>query len=162
VWVGLWSIVPVGGVLIGAVPIVVFAAATSATRAVVVGLVFVAVAVFEGLVVKPRLEAATMQLGSFVTVVVAFAGLELYGFTGALLALLGAALFVAALQELGPEELVEVVSAPVGDAAIEPPSDEPPPDEPAADQVPADEAPGDEPPAGEASRDGPPADAASS
>jgi predicted PurR-regulated permease PerM len=115
VWVALWSLVPVGGVLIGAIPIVVFAGATSVTRAVVVALVFIAMAAVEHVFVKPRLESATMQLGSFVTVVVGFAGLELYGFSGALLALLGAALFVATLQELGPEELVEVVKAPVGD-----------------------------------------------
>jgi predicted PurR-regulated permease PerM len=115
VWVALWSLVPVGGVLIGAIPIVVFAGASSVTRAVVVATVFVVIAAFEHAVVKPRLESATMQLGSFVTVVVGFAGLELYGFSGALLALLGAALFVATLQELGPEEFVEVVKAPVGD-----------------------------------------------
>lgn len=128
VWVGLWSLVPVGGVLIGAVPIVVFAAASSAARAIAVAVIFVAVAVAERLVVKPRLERATMQLGSFVTVFVGFAGLELYGFAGALLALLGAALFVAALQELGPEELVEVVAAPVGDpAVVAPPADAAPP-----------------------------------
>jgi predicted PurR-regulated permease PerM len=114
VWVALWSLVPVGGVLIGAVPIVAFAGAASMTRMVVVGLAFVAIAVFEAVFVKPRVERRTMQLGSFVTVFVAFAGLELYGITGALLALLGAALFVASLRELGPEELVEVVAAPVG------------------------------------------------
>jgi predicted PurR-regulated permease PerM len=123
-WVGLWSLVPVGGVLIGAIPIVAFASATSVTRAVVVALVFVAVALAERIFVKPRLERATMQLGSFVTVLVGFAGLELYGFSGALLALLGAALFLAALLELGPEELAEVVSAPVGDQSeLEPPPD---------------------------------------
>jgi hypothetical protein len=55
-----------------------------------------------------------MRLGGFATVSVAFAGLELYGISGALLALLIAALFVASLRELGPEELVEVVAAPVG------------------------------------------------
>jgi predicted PurR-regulated permease PerM len=115
VWVALWSVVPVAGVLIGAVPIVAFAGAQSAARAIVVALVFVAMALVEQFVLKPRLERATMRLGSFVTVLVAFVGLELYGFTGALLALLGAALFVAALAELGPEELVEVVAAPVGE-----------------------------------------------
>jgi predicted PurR-regulated permease PerM len=116
VWVGLWSIVPVGGVLIGAIPIVAFAGATSATRAIVVAVVFVAIAVLDLFLVKPRLERATMQLGSFVSVLAGFAGLELYGLSGALLAILAAALFVAALQELGPEELVEVVTSPVGES----------------------------------------------
>jgi predicted PurR-regulated permease PerM len=118
VWVGLWSLVPVGGVLIGAVPIVVFAGANSVFRAEVVAAVFVAVALIERYVVKERLEQATMRLGAFVTVLVGFAGLELYGFTGALLALLGAALFVATLQELGPEELVGVVATPLGDPGL--------------------------------------------
>jgi predicted PurR-regulated permease PerM len=115
VWVALWSLVPVGGVLIGAIPIVAFAGARSTTNAIVVALLFVAMAAVEVFVVKPRLERATMRLGSFVTVFVGFAGLELYGFTGALLGILGAALFIAALEELGPEELVEVVASPVGE-----------------------------------------------
>jgi predicted PurR-regulated permease PerM len=114
VWVALWSLVPVAGVLIGAVPIVAFAGASSMTRMVVVALAFIAIAVLEGMFVKPRIERATMRLGGFATVFVAFAGLELYGISGALLALLIAALFVASLRELGPEELVEVVAAPVG------------------------------------------------
>jgi predicted PurR-regulated permease PerM len=115
VWVALWSLIPVGGVIIGAIPIVAFAGATSGARAIIVAAIFVVMALVEGFVIKPRLERATMQLGAFVTVFVGFAGLELYGFSGALLGLLGAALFVAALQELGPEELVEVVASPVGD-----------------------------------------------
>jgi predicted PurR-regulated permease PerM len=115
VWVALWSLVPVGGLLIGAIPIVAFAGAQSTTNAVVVALLFLAMAAVEAFVVKPRLERATMRLGSFVTVFVGFAGLELYGFMGALLGVLGAALFIAALEELGPEELVEVVASPVGE-----------------------------------------------
>ena len=38
VWVGLWTLLPIAGVFIGALPIVVFAGASSLTRAVVVGL----------------------------------------------------------------------------------------------------------------------------
>lgn len=131
VWVALWSLVPIGGVLVGGVPIVVFAAAVSAQRAVVVAVVFIALAIIEWLVVKPRLERATMRLGSFVTVLVGFAGLELYGFSGALLCLLGAALFVAVLGELGPSRLVDAMTAPAGDvtrpAIPEAPAPAPPP-----------------------------------
>ena len=103
VWVGLWSLVPVVGVLVGALPIVVFAAAGSPTRAVVVTLVFVAIGLVEWLVVKPRLERATLQVGGFLTVVAAFGGLELFGFSGALLGVLGAALVVAVVGELAAD-----------------------------------------------------------
>ena len=37
VWVGLWTLLPVAGVFVGALPIVLFAGASSLTRAVVVG-----------------------------------------------------------------------------------------------------------------------------
>ncbi len=106
VWVGLWSVVPVVGVLVGALPVVVFAAAASPARAVVVALAFVAIGVVEWQVVKPRLERATVQLGGFLTVAGAFGGLELYGLSGALLGVLGAALAVAVVQEMGRDEAV--------------------------------------------------------
>jgi predicted PurR-regulated permease PerM len=114
VWVALWSLVPVGGVLVGALPIVAFAGAVSRTTMVFVIVAFVVIAVVEGVFVEPRVERATMRLGSFTTLFVGFAGLELAGISGALLALLGAAIFVASLQQLGPDELVEVVASPAG------------------------------------------------
>ncbi|HYL51617.1 MAG TPA: AI-2E family transporter [Acidimicrobiia bacterium] len=110
VWVALWSLLPVAGVLIGALPIVVFAGAVSTTRAVVVGVVFVAIGVGDWLVNR-WLERRTVNVGSFVIVLAAFGGLELYGLSGALLSVLGAVFAVAIISEIGPEEVAEVLAA---------------------------------------------------
>ncbi|HEU0129988.1 MAG TPA: AI-2E family transporter [Mycobacteriales bacterium] len=101
-WVGLWDLVPVVGAVVGAAPIVLLALGASPGRAVVLTLVFLAYQVFEDLVLQPRLENATMRLGPFLTVAAGFAGLELRGLPGALIAVLAVATAVAALDELAP------------------------------------------------------------
>jgi predicted PurR-regulated permease PerM len=122
VWVGLWSLLPVAGVLIGALPIVIFAGSHTMTRAVVVALCFVAIGIFDWLTNR-WLQRRAVEVGSFVIVVAMFAGLELFGLTGALLFVFGAILAVALLSELGPEEVAEVLAAspdpmpPASDAA---------------------------------------------
>ena len=114
VWVGLWSFLPVAGVFIGALPIVVFAGAHSIQRAVVVALVFVVIGLGRrgG---QSLARARAVYVGSFLIVLAAFGGLELYGLTGALLFVLGAMLVVAILGELGPEEVAEALAAPPAD-----------------------------------------------
>lgn len=99
VWVALWTLLPVVGVFVGALPIVLFAGAASLTRAVVVALVFVAIGTAE-FVFTSIVERETVEVGSFVIVFAAFGGLELYGLTGALLGVLGVILLVAILDEL--------------------------------------------------------------
>ncbi len=110
VWVALWSLLPVAGVLIGALPIVVFAGAVSTTRAVAVGAAFVAIGIGDWLVNR-WLERRTVDVGSFVIVLAAFGGIELYGLSGALLFVLAAVFVVAILSEIGPEEVAEVLAA---------------------------------------------------
>jgi predicted PurR-regulated permease PerM len=110
VWVALWSLLPVAGVLIGALPIIVFAGAVSTGRAVAVGAAFIAIGVGDWLVNR-WLERRTVDVGSFVIVLAAFGGLELYGLSGALLFVLGAVFLVAILSEIGPEEVAEVLAA---------------------------------------------------
>ncbi len=122
VWVALWSLLPVAGVLIGALPIVAFAGASSMSRAVVVALVFVAIGLVEYLL-EPIVERETVRVGSFLTVLATFAGLELYGLMGALLALLGVIMLAAFVAEMGPEDVAEVVVAPLTGV----PEDQPPP-----------------------------------
>ncbi|MDQ1481243.1 MAG: hypothetical protein QOI44_2104 [Actinomycetota bacterium] len=99
VWMALWTLLPVAGVFVGALPIVAFAGAASVTRAVVVGLVFVVLATAEFLLTS-YLERQTVEVGSFLIVFAAFGGLELYGLTGALLGILGVIVLVAILEEL--------------------------------------------------------------
>lgn len=110
VWVALWSLLPVAGVLIGALPIVVFAGAVSMTRASVVALVFIVIGFFD-YVINRWLERHTLDVGSFAIVLAAFGGLEFYGFMGALLFVLGAIFVVAIISEIGPEEVAEVLAA---------------------------------------------------
>jgi len=103
VWAGLWTLLPVAGVFVGALPIVVFAGASSVTRAVVVALCFVAIGIAE-YVLNGFLERETVEVGSFLVVLGAFGGLELYGLTGALLGLLGTVVVVAILDEYARQE----------------------------------------------------------
>ncbi len=104
VWVGLWTLLPVAGIVIGATPIVLFAGAASLTRAIVVALVFVAIAIAER-ALSGWVERDTVHVGSFLVVFGAFAGLELDGITGALLGVLGVVLAVAIFDEAGRLEV---------------------------------------------------------
>jgi predicted PurR-regulated permease PerM len=103
VWVGLWTLLPVAGVLVGATPIVLFAGASSLTRAVVVALVFVAIGIAE-FVLSAAVEREVLHVGSFLIVFAAFSGLELDGLTGALVAILGVVVLAAIFDELGRAE----------------------------------------------------------
>jgi predicted PurR-regulated permease PerM len=100
---GFWTLLPVAGVFVGALPIVLFAGASSLTRAVVVGLIFVVIGAAE-FVFTPIVERRTVEVGSFLIVFAAFGGLELDGLSGALLGVLGVIVLVAILDELANEE----------------------------------------------------------
>jgi predicted PurR-regulated permease PerM len=57
-------------------------------------------------------ERETVEVGSFLVVLGAFAGLELYGLTGALLGVFGIVVLVAILDEYArQEETLETVDA---------------------------------------------------
>jgi predicted PurR-regulated permease PerM len=103
VWVGFWALLPVAGVFVGALPIVLFAGASSLTRAIVVGLIFVLIGAVE-FVFTSIVERETVEVGSFLIVFAAFGGLELDGLSGALLGVLGVIVLVAILDELAKEE----------------------------------------------------------
>jgi predicted PurR-regulated permease PerM len=112
VWVALWTLVPVAGVVIGALPIIAFAGAQSPSRAVAVGIAFAVIGVADWFLNR-HLQRTTVAVGSFVILLAGFCGLELYGLLGALLFVLGAVLAVAIVSEIGPEEVAEVVVAPL-------------------------------------------------
>jgi predicted PurR-regulated permease PerM len=98
-WVVLWDAVPLLGVVVGAVPIVVLAGVIDPVMGVVLLVAFVAFQVVEDLTLQRRLERSTVRLGPFLTAAGGFAGLELYGLTGALLTMLALAIAVVALDE---------------------------------------------------------------
>lgn len=99
-WVGLWDLVPIIGAFAGALPIVALAAIDDPVRGVVLAVVFLAYQLFEDFGMQPRLERRTMRLGPFLTVAAGFAGLEVRGLPGALIAVLAVATVAAALDEL--------------------------------------------------------------
>jgi predicted PurR-regulated permease PerM len=98
-WVALWDAVPLLGATIGALPIVLLAGVVDPMRGVVLLVAFVGYQAFEYLVLQRRLEARTVKLGPFLTTAGGFAGLELYGLTGALLAMLALAVGAVVLDE---------------------------------------------------------------
>jgi predicted PurR-regulated permease PerM len=106
-WVGMWDVVPIIGAVVGAAPMVLLVAVASPLRGAALALAFLAYQLFEDLALQPRLERHTMRLGPFLTVAAGFAGLEVRGITGALIAVLAAAPAGAALDELTPHPVPE-------------------------------------------------------
>jgi predicted PurR-regulated permease PerM len=98
-WVVLWDAVPLIGATIGAVPIIVLAGVIDPAKGVLLLAAFVADQAFEYVVLQRRLQRRTTRLGPFLTTVGGFAGLELYGLTGALLTVLVLAIGAVALDE---------------------------------------------------------------
>lgn len=103
-WVALWDLVPLVGMLIGAFPIVLLAAAASPSRALWLAVAFVAYEVAESLLLQRWVERRTVRVGPFLTVGAGVTGLELYGVGGALMLLLAVTLAVAAVEELAPAD----------------------------------------------------------
>lgn len=107
VWVGLWDLVPLAGAFIGAVPIVVLAAATSGDRAVVLILAFVIYQMVENILVQRSVQTSTVRVGPFVTIAAGLVGVELSGVAGALLAVLAATIALTTLDQLAEPTLKE-------------------------------------------------------
>lgn len=103
-WVGLWDVVPIVGAFVGALPIVVLAAIAEPWKGAVLAVVFLAYQLFEDLGMQPLLERRTMRLGPFLTVAAGFAGLEVRGLPGALIAVLVVATAAAAIDEVTPRD----------------------------------------------------------
>jgi len=97
-WVGLLDFVPIFGPLIGWIPLIALASVQSERAAIAAFVAFLAYQAVENLVVRRYLERATLRFGRFMPVVAAFAGLELYGIGGALIALLAMAILVSAVR----------------------------------------------------------------
>lgn len=101
-WVSLWDLVPIGGALVGALPIVTMAAVSSGPRAAGLLIVFVAYQLVENLIVQRRVEARSIRVGPFLTLGAGLIGFELSGVAGALLAVLATVIAVTVADELAP------------------------------------------------------------
>jgi predicted PurR-regulated permease PerM len=103
-WVALFDLVPLVGLVVGGLPVVLLALADSPDKAVVVAVVLVGWQLFEAMVLQRRLEARSLHVGPFVTVALAMIGLELYGIGGALAAVALAVVAAALADELLPTD----------------------------------------------------------
>jgi predicted PurR-regulated permease PerM len=101
VWMGLLDVVPVVGVVLGALPLVLLAGATSpAWHTVAVAVVLFGWQVVETVHLQKRVEQRSLHIGPFVTIAVAMVGLELYGIGGALVGLVAVVGALAAADEI--------------------------------------------------------------
>jgi predicted PurR-regulated permease PerM len=116
-WMALIDVIPVVGVVLGALPIVLLTAATSpAWQTALVAIVLVGWQVVETLYLQKKVERASLHVGPFVTVSGAMVGLELYGIGGALISLVLIVVVLATADEVvglgpGPDEDAPVASA---------------------------------------------------
>ncbi len=102
IWVGVWDLVPLGGALVGALPIVALAAVSSAADATWLAVIFVAYQLAENFLVESRVERQTVRVGPFLTLAAGLVGLELAGVPGALLSVLAVTIAIATTDEVAP------------------------------------------------------------
>jgi predicted PurR-regulated permease PerM len=110
--IGGFSIIPYVGVLIGAIPTLLFALATAEPARIwsVVGLVLV-LQLFEGLVIRRRVDPSSLYVGPALPLIVALIGWSLYGLGGAVygVILLVLALAVAEAAAVHPADDAEPI-----------------------------------------------------
>jgi predicted PurR-regulated permease PerM len=103
VWMGMWAVVPVVGVVLGALPAIILAAVFE--PGLETGLLVLAFAGWlaaEILVVQRWVEHDAVRVGPFLTLAVGFVGLEAYGIGGALVGLAMLVAAIAVADELAP------------------------------------------------------------
>jgi predicted PurR-regulated permease PerM len=103
---GVFSLVPYVGVLIGSLPIVLLALGLepSSPRFVILLVGFVGYQVLDGFFVQPQLDRRSIRVGPVLPLVVAMVAFELYGLGGALYGMAAAVLVACVLDELAPTD----------------------------------------------------------
>jgi predicted PurR-regulated permease PerM len=100
-WMSLVDVIPVLGVVVGALPLVLLAAATSpASETAAVAVVLIGWQVFESAFLQSVVERRSLHVGPFITIAVAMVGLELYGIGGALVALVLTVILMSTADEI--------------------------------------------------------------
>jgi predicted PurR-regulated permease PerM len=95
------AFVPYVGVLLGGIPVALMALLDGTTESMVVFGAVVALQVLDSLVVQPRIDQRSMQLGLFPTMVAAMLGYSLRGPGGLLIAVAVAAMLVGIVNDTG-------------------------------------------------------------
>jgi predicted PurR-regulated permease PerM len=116
--VGMLSAIPYVGIPTAGIGVLLFAAATTdATTIGVVAAFLVVVSSLEIIVVRRRVDSATLYVGPAVPIVVALLGWELYGFGGALFGTITAIFGLSVLHAIdSSHRLHEADAAPASDA----------------------------------------------
>ncbi|MBL8778023.1 MAG: AI-2E family transporter [Acidimicrobiales bacterium] len=114
-WVGAWSLVPAVGVLVGSLAVVLLGVTVSLETAAALLALFLAYQVAEVLVLQRRIEARSIHVGPFVSLVVAALGLELYGIGGLFGGLAVVVFVLCVLDGLAPTDDSDLPDA-AGDA----------------------------------------------
>lgn len=121
IWVAVWSLVPLLGLVVGAAPIVLLATAGTPARGAVVAGIFVVLQVFDAALFQRRIEDRSLRIGPVLSLVAGMIGFEVYGAGGALVTWVVAVVAVAAADELAPTDQHDLVQE--ADALL--PGDEP-------------------------------------
>jgi predicted PurR-regulated permease PerM len=109
--VALMAVIPLFGVLVGALPLILMTAAFHPGRLVLVASAVVLYQVAEVLLVQRRIEQQSIHIGPVLTLVTAMAGFELYGLGGAIVGVVLVVLAVSVLVELAPSDESELLRA---------------------------------------------------
>jgi predicted PurR-regulated permease PerM len=108
--VGLLTLIPLIGTLVGGIPALLLAFGSSTWReGAIVLAVLVALQVVEVLVVRPQIDSRSVRLGPTVAIIVALLAFDLYGFGAALFGVALAVLALAGLDAYGEERDDELV-----------------------------------------------------
>ncbi len=103
VWVALWNLVPIFGVVVGSLPIVLLAGAQNMKTAIALLVFFILYEAGESYARHKLLGKRTLRLDSIITILVVFGGIELYGLGGALAGLVIASFLHALAREYATE-----------------------------------------------------------
>jgi predicted PurR-regulated permease PerM len=109
IWVAVWSLVPLLGLVVGAAPIVLLATAGTPAKGAAVAGIFVVFQVFDSALFQRRIEDRSLKIGPVLSLVAGMIGFELYGAGGALVTWVLAVVVVAAADELAPTDQHDLV-----------------------------------------------------
>src|SRR2546421_8378283 len=87
IWVAFADLIPLVGATLGAIPTILVALLHSTTAGIAMAIVYIVYQQFENHVLQVTIMARTVRLNPLVVLVSVLAGVELYGFLGALLAI---------------------------------------------------------------------------
>jgi predicted PurR-regulated permease PerM len=124
-WVGAWSIVPLVCVFVGSIAVVLLAVPTSLDLAGSLLVVFLGYQVFEVFLIQRRIEARSIHVGPFLTLLAAMLGLEIYGFGGLVLSVLLMVFVVCVADRLAPHDDSDLVSSAEALVTGDPPEEDP-------------------------------------